>query len=73
VYADKALKIPADFIWPSDVMHVPNVDENAHYFSIAQGEPACTVLSESKTAHVAQQLVYEKAMVLEKRLLEISN
>ena len=73
VYASTAIKIPADFIWPSDVMHVPNVDKNAHYLSIAQGEPVCTVLAESKTARVAQQLVYEKAMVLEKRLLEISH
>jgi predicted ATP-grasp superfamily ATP-dependent carboligase len=73
VYADKEIKIPADFIWPSDVMHVPNVEKNAHYISIAQGEPVCTVLAESKTARVAQQLVYEKAMVLEKCLLEISN
>jgi predicted ATP-grasp superfamily ATP-dependent carboligase len=73
IYADKGIKIPVDFIWPSDVMHVPNVEGSVGYLSIAQGEPICTVLATSTTARVATQAVYEKAALLEKRLLEISN
>jgi predicted ATP-grasp superfamily ATP-dependent carboligase len=72
LYANQSLQLPVNFTWPEYVMNVPEADKSASYISVLQDEPVCTVLAASETAIAAKQLVYEKALTLEKRLLEVN-
>jgi uncharacterized protein len=68
VYADDALEIAADFVWPSWVADIPAVDAANSSVKIEQNAPICTVLAETETAKTAHALVLQRATTLREML-----
>ena len=66
LYADKQLKISADFIWPSWVADIPFIETDS--VVIDKDEPICTVLAKDKNAVAVRQLVLERVKKLKGKL-----
>ncbi|NOS97566.1 MAG: ATP-grasp domain-containing protein [Methylotenera sp.] len=69
LYAENAVEIPADFVWPMDAMDIPSIEANASSVKIAQDAPICTVRVEAETADLAHKLVIENASQLKERFM----
>lgn len=69
LYAENAVEIPADFVWPMDAMDIPSIEANASSVKIAQDAPICTMRVEAETADLAHKLVIEKASQLKERFM----
>jgi uncharacterized protein len=67
LYADDALEVSSDFVWPDWVADIPAVASKASSVKINQNEPFCTVLAEAENSDAAHALVLQRA----KKLREI--
>ena len=64
LYADEALSIEADFIWPDGVTDISSPEFGAKVIKISQHAPICTVNVEAENADLAMRLVGEKTEAL---------
>jgi uncharacterized protein len=68
LYADDALEISNDFVWPDWVADIPAIANQASSVKITQNEPVCTVFAEAEKADMAYALVLERAQKLRELL-----
>lgn len=73
LYADTAIEVPADFIWPHGTMDIPNVNIGVSSVKIAQDAPICTICAVADTAERAHQNVIEIADNLKSFLYDKPN
>ncbi|MGB7816435.1 MAG: ATP-grasp domain-containing protein [Methylotenera sp.] len=64
LYADEAVEISSDFVWPDWAADIPAIAGEASGVKIAQNEPICTVLAEAESADSAHALVLQRAQKL---------
>ncbi len=70
LYADDAVEIPIDFVWPDWVADIPSVVDKASSVKIAQNAPVCTVLAEAENADSAYASVLQKAQKLREMIYD---
>lgn len=70
LYADDAVEIPIDFVWPDWVADIPSVVDKASSVKIAQNAPVCTVLAEAENADSAYTSVLQKAQKLREMIYD---
>lgn len=68
LYADDAIEVLSDFVWPDWVTDIPVVASKASSVKITQNEPVCTVFAEAETAEAAHALVLKRAQKLREML-----
>lgn len=64
LYADEAVEIPSDFVWPDWVADIPSAADKASGVKIALNAPICTVLAEAENADSVYALVLQRAQKL---------
>ncbi len=69
LYADEAVEISFDFVWPDWVADIPSAMDKASSVKIVQYAPICTVLAEAPSADSAHALVLQRAQKLRGMLL----
>jgi predicted ATP-grasp superfamily ATP-dependent carboligase len=68
LYADDALEVLSDFVWPDWVADIPAIASKASSVKITQNEPVCTVFAEAEKADTAHMLVLQRAQKLREML-----
>lgn len=68
LYADKALEIAADFVWPDWVADIPATENEQASVKIGLNEPICSVLVTAENAETAHNLVLQRAKILREML-----
>lgn len=71
LYADDALDIPPDFMWPDWATDIPVLAQemsDVKLKRIHQHAPICSVLAEAESAKMAMQLVFEREKQLKEML-----
>ena len=64
LYADKALEVATDFVWPDWVADIPAAKNAQASVKIGLNEPICSVLAKAENAETAHNLVLQLAKTI---------
>jgi uncharacterized protein len=69
LYADDAVSIPTNFVWPSWVADIPALTLGESSVRIVKNMPICSVIAEAQSAEAASNLVQQRAEKLREMFL----
>ncbi len=69
LYAEDALVMPVDFVWPAWVVDIPLADEGGNSIVIEKNSPICSVRAEAESVELALILVNQRIKILKEMIL----
>ena len=69
LYAEDALVMPVDFVWPAWVLDIPLADEGGNSIVIEKNSPICSVRAEAESVELALILVNQRIKILKEMIL----